>query len=207
MMSILTILCSCRERLRKACLVACISVLATPAWGEPNEKPAPDDSPSCAASENLLLDSDFSRSGEFAGVWRVGQHAGETAFSVESEDGVLEIRRIGPQPWMLFSQNVTDSRLAGATLRYTAQLKGDLPTEPPLHGFDHVAGLYLRAGRTVSYLADHQPNSGLWDWQSISAEFVIPEGVTSLKVGFFHQAGGSLWARSPSLVLLDCDKP
>ena len=158
----------------------------------------------CDASENLLVDTLFTRTGEFARAWRLAQHTGEPSFSTEVADGVLEIRRIATQPWMLFRQTVADLRLSGATIRYSAELKGDLPDEPRLHGFDHVGGLYLKVGRGAALLAEHQPNHDQWDWQTFSYEVEIPEGETSLRAGFVHQSGGALWAKNPSLVILDC---
>jgi len=158
----------------------------------------------CNTSENLLIDTLFTRSGEFARAWRVAQHTGELSFSTEVTDGVLEIRRIATQPWMLFRQTVTDPRLSGAKVRYSAELKGDLPDEPMLHGFDHVGGLYLKIGRGAAQLAEHQPNHDQWDWQTLSYEVAIPEGETSLRAGFVHESGGALWAKNPSLVILDC---
>jgi hypothetical protein len=158
----------------------------------------------CNTSDNLLIDTSFTRTGEFARVWRQAQHTGEPSFSTEVTDGVLEIRRIATQPWMLFRQTVADPRLSGATIRYSAELKGDLPVEPRLHGFDHVGGLYLKIGRGAAQLAEHQPNHDQWDWQTFSHEVAIPEGETSLRAGFVHQSGGALWAKNPSLVILDC---
>jgi hypothetical protein len=159
----------------------------------------------CSASENLLLDTEFTREGEYARTWRMAQHTGELSFSVDSNEGVLEIRRIATQPWMLLRQTVKDSRLSGATIRYTAELKGDLPSEPRLHGFDHIGGLYLRIGRDRGKLAQHEPNAEQWDWQTFSYEAQVPLGETSVRAGFVHQSGGVLWARKPSLVILDCD--
>lgn len=163
------------------------------------------DPPACSTSEELLVDTVFSREGEFARAWRMAQHTGELSFSTEVNDGVLEIRRIATQPWMLFRQTVTDSRLSGANIRFTAELKGDLPDNPRLHGFDHVGGLYLKVGRDKARLAEHEPNHNQWDWQTFIYEEAIPEGVTSLRAGFVHQSGGALWARNPSLVIVDCE--
>ena len=158
----------------------------------------------CDSSENLLLDTAFTREGESAYTWRQTQHTGEPSFSVTTKGGVLEIRRIATQPWTLFFQNVEDARLSGANIRYTVELKGDLPTEPPLHGFDHIGGLYLRLGKRGGSLAEHDPNSGQWDWQPVTVEASVPNSVTAIRAGFVHQAGGALWARSPSLVIVDC---
>jgi hypothetical protein len=169
-----------------------------------NALPGQASAAACGSSENLLLDTAFTREGEFARTWRRTQHTGEPSFSATTEGGVLEIRRIATQPWTLFFQNVEDARLSGATIRYTVELKGDLPTEPPLHGFDHVGGLYLRLGQRGGSLAEHEPNSGQWDWQPVTVEASVPKGVTAIRAGFVHQAGGALWARSPSLVIIDC---
>lgn len=158
----------------------------------------------CTASENLLVDTGFTREGDYARAWRMAQHTGELSFSTEANEGVLELRRIATQPWMLMRQTVKDSRLSGATIRYTAELKGDLPSEPKLHGFDHIGGLYLKVGREKAQLAEHEPNAEQWDWQTFFYEQEIPEGITSLRAGFVHQSGGVLWARNPSLVILDC---
>lgn len=158
----------------------------------------------CTASENLLVDTGFTREGDYARAWRMAQHTGELSFSTEANEGVLEMRRIATQPWMLMRQTVKDSRLSGATIVFTAELKGDLPSEPKLHGFDHIGGLYLRVGREKARLAEHEPNAEQWDWQTFSYEQKIPEGITSLKAGFVHQSGGVLWAKNPSLVILDC---
>ena len=158
----------------------------------------------CAVSENLLIDTSFKREGEYARAWRMAQHTGELSFSTEAIEGVLELRRIATQPWMLMRQTVNDARLSGATILYTAELKGDLPSQPRLHGFDHIGGLYLKVGRRKAQLAEHEPNANQWDWQMFSYEEEIPDGVTSLRAGFVHQSGGVLWARNPSLVILDC---
>ena len=159
----------------------------------------------CKTSENLLVDTDFTRQGDFARAWRAVQHTGETSFSIEVTDGMLEIRRIASEPWMLFRQTVDDPRLSGATVRYTAELRGDLASQPRLHGFDHVGGLYVKVGRDKALLAEHEPNANQWDWRSFSHEVQVPLGLKSLQAGFVHQSGGVLWARNPSLVILDCD--
>ena len=159
----------------------------------------------CKTSENLLVDTDFTRQGEFARAWRAVQHKGETSVSIDLTDGMLEIRRIASEPGMVFRQTVDDARLQGAIIRYTAELRADLPSQPRLHGFDHVGGLYLKVGRDKALLAEHEPNANQWDWRSFSQEVQVPPGVKSLQAGFVHQSGGVLWARNPSLVILDCD--
>jgi len=159
----------------------------------------------CEISENLLLDSEFMMSGEASRVWRYSQHTGEKSFAYRSEDGELELTRISGQPWMILKQRLSDQALSGATIRFSAELKGDLPIEPKLHAFDHKAGLYLKLGRSRAELAEHDNNYGTFDWQKVEIERTIPNGVTRIEAGFIHQAGGTLWAREPELVIVDCE--
>ena len=160
---------------------------------------------SCRSSDNLLVDPLFTNDPALGRGWRMAQHTGDLSFDVSADEGTLKIERIGEEPWMLYRQTVQTAALSGATLRYSAEIKGDAPGEPMLHGFDHFAGLYIKAGRKRARLADHQPNVGQWDWQTVAIEEQIPSGVTSIRVGFVHQAGGMLWARNPSLAIIDCD--
>ena len=127
--------------------------------------------------------------GEYRRAWRMAQHTGELSFSMESAEGVLEIRRIATQPWMLLRQSVDDARLSGATIRYTADLKGDLPSEPRLHGFDHFGGLYLKIG-ALALLAEHEPNADQWDWQTFSYEQQVPLGERACEP-VYPPAGGT----------------
>ena len=159
----------------------------------------------CPSSDNLLRDPLFTNNPEYGRGWRMAQHTGELSFEVTVDEGLLQMKRIDKEPWMLYRQTVESAALAGATVRYAAELKGDAPGEPMLHGFDHIAGLYVKAGREPARLADHEPNVGQWDWQLVTMEEEIPAGVTSVRVGFVHQAGGTLWARNPSLVIVSCD--
>ena len=160
---------------------------------------------SCRSSDNLLIDPMFTNDPAYGRSWRMVQHTGERSFDISVDAGTLKIERIAREPWMLYRQTVEAAKLSGVRLRYSAELKGDAPGEPMLHGFEHVAGLYIKAGREPARLADHQPNVDQWDWQAVTIEEQIPAGVTSVRVGFVHQAGGTLWARNPSLVIVDCD--
>ena len=163
------------------------------------------DTNSCRTSDNLLIDPLFTNDQAYGRGWRMAQHTGELSFDVSVEEGVLRMERIGEEPWMLYRSTLQSAELGGATIRYSAELKGDAPGEPRLHGFDHIAGLYVKVGRVRAQLADHEPNVGQWDWQYVTIEEQIPAGVDSVRVGFVHQAGGTLWARNPSLVIVDCD--
>ena len=197
------------QNILRALMLAAVMPLFGCATGSPPSDPSAAsesglDNRRCTASENLLVDTDFTREGDYARAWRMAQHTGELSFSTEANEGVLELRRIAMEPWMLMRQTVKDSRLSGATILFTAELKGDLPSKPTLHGFDHIGGLYLKVGRGKVRLAEHEPNAEQWDWQTFYYEEEIPEGITSLRAGFVHQSGGVLWAKNPSLVILDC---
>ena len=158
----------------------------------------------CNESDNLLTNTDFATAGD----WIYTQHAGEKSFGVRIDQGVLKIVRIGPEPWMVYRQRVPLSSTPAQRLRFSAELKGEILFTPPDHTWEHVAGLYLQL-RPSAYasVAEHLPNQGVWEWQEVAIEIDVPIYTTHAFVGFTHQGGGTLWARNPSLVLLDCQEP
>ena len=159
----------------------------------------------CRESINLFKDHKFEQIASQPSVWSYSQHSGERSFELVATDGELMIERVSDEPWMLFYQTVSDPSLSGSTLRFSVDLRGDAPAQPPLHGFSHVAGLYLKVGNLRdAVLADHVPNNGSWDWQRVTVEKVIPDSVNHARVGFVHQSGGVLWARNPTLTVVDC---
>ena len=164
-----------------------------------------DDGEACQTSENLLLDPNFTNEPSSGQAWRMAQHSGEKSFEVTVDNRALQIERIGKEPWMLYRTTVKSEAIGGRTVRYSAELQADAPGVPQLHGFDHLAGLYLSVGRERARLAEHTPNVGQWSWQTFSIEEEVPAGVNTVKAGFVHQAGGTMWARNPSLVIVDCD--
>ena len=163
----------------------------------------------CIVSQNLLVDLRFVEL--HGGVWAYTQHSGDRSFSVTSLQGELTITRTGVEPWMLLKQKVAvpDSNpdLIG-TWVFSAELKGQVETEPVLHGFEHVAGLVLQpaANPMSAKIAEHDPNRGVWDWQRIEVTAPVLPGSKVVQAGLVHQAGGSLWARNPSLVLMECEE-
>ena len=162
----------------------------------------------CAVSENLLVNTAFSETSE--GVWAYSQHAGDRSFSVTSAQGELAITRTGVEPWMLLKQKVAVPEInpsLSAKWVFSAELK-EVETEPVLHGFEHVAGLFLQpaASPMSAKMAEHEPNQGVWDWRASSVGCRVTR-IKFVQAGFVHQAGGSLWARNPSLVLMECEEP
>ena len=159
---------------------------------------------SCSESQNLFADTEFQ--GLDQDTWSYVQHSGPQSFRVAGGEGELELARIGDEPWMLLTQQVALPEL-DPNLRYTlemsAELKGNVQTEPELHGFEHKAGLFIRSG--AASMAEHEPNSGVWDWQRVDVSVAPLPGSKSVQAGFLHQGGGTLWARDPSLKLVACD--
>ena len=159
----------------------------------------------CSTSENLLVDSGFTEL--YGGVWVAALHGGEPSFDVSVSEGVLKLERTGPEPWMTLRQWVDLGDRQGGTLTLTADLKGDLQSDPPLHSFKHVAGLLLKPdGARRSLMAEHDPNDGTWDWQPVSMSARVPSGAAAVQAGFIHQTGGTLWVRNPRLVWSDCEE-
>ncbi|MDB2644092.1 hypothetical protein N9Y37_06550 [Luminiphilus sp.] len=159
----------------------------------------------CEGAPELIVDPLFSTLTDAGGAWKYRQHAGARSFSVAAQDGVLTFERVGTEPWGLFQQSITDERLRGATIRFTADLRGDVsPTVS--HGFEAKAGLFLQIAKySNAFMGDQSPKNGQWDWQTFSVTKTVPVGANSIQVGFIHQAGeGAIEARNPSLVLVDC---
>ena len=159
----------------------------------------------CEAFASLLIDPEFQTWRGTDSPWRYKQHTGAQSFDVALEGNELALSRIGDEPWMVFTQKVTDSRLSGRVVRYSAEVKGDVAFETS-HGFPSKSGLFLRIGpRPDAVMADHDPNVGEWDWQLITVERAVPEIFDYIEVGFIYQAGeGTLRARAPKISLAEC---
>ena len=162
------------------------------------------DNNQCMTSENLLQDTDFS--GRDGAAWTFAQHTGAPSFNVTSAQGVLQLERTGPEPWMMYRQWASIEGIEDGKLILAAELKGDLRSAHALHAFKHVGGLWLQPGGSVrsALVAEHEPNDGVWDWQTISMEANVVPGSKTAVAGFIHQAGGILWVRNPSLIWTDC---
>lgn len=146
----------CGSRKRRLPRFALVTVLALLLGTETLSAADSDQADGCEESDNLLLDPAFLMSGDMSRIWRYSQHTGEKSFSYSSDEGILQLERISEQPWMILKQRISNPRLSGARVRFSAKLKGDLPTEPPIHGFEHKAGLYFKAAaRAVSSLSTH----------------------------------------------------
>lgn len=159
----------------------------------------------CAKFSSLMTDPKFETLGRRGSVWRYSQHTGNRSFGTTVEDGRLEFSRMDDEPWGIVSQKIADPLLSGRTVRYSADLKGDVSSVVG-HGFGAKSGLYLRYGQgRATILAEHEPNIGQWDWQRFELEVRVPEGFDKVYVGFIYQGGeGVLSARAPKVELLEC---
>jgi hypothetical protein len=164
-------------------------------------------STACAGYPELIVDPTFITINDADSQWKYRQHTGAQSFMIEAQEEAITFQRIGSEPWALFIQTITDERLSGATVRYTADLRGDVSPEVS-HFFGAKAGLFLQLGKNPNaFMGDQDPSNGQWDWQTYSVTKTLPVGENSVSVGFIHQAGeGAIQARNPSLVLVDCLK-
>ena len=159
----------------------------------------------CGDPSELITDPLFATINNTGSPWQYNQHSGDRSFTVDAQAAALIFKRIGPEPWAIFIQNITDERLNGATIRYTADIRGDVSPDVS-HLFGAKAGLFLQLGKNPNaFMGDQDPGNGQWDWQTFSVTRTLPVGENSVSVGFIHQAGaGAIEARNPSLVLVDC---
>ena len=159
----------------------------------------------CAGFNDLLVDPLFETLSQADSVWRYRQHAGEQSFTATAENGRLDFARISDEPWAVVQQKITDPRLSGRMVRYSADLTGDV-SEEVTHAFGAKSGLFLKVGpRPDANMADHEPNIGQWDWQRITVEAEVPEVFDYVELGFIYQGGeGAFSAKAPKLELLDC---
>lgn len=183
----------------------CINLLGCASVPEDGATVQPLSSEECETFSSLLIDPEFQTWRDAESAWRYEQHTGAQSFKVSQQNGELSLSRIGTEPWMLYIQKVTDSRLSGRIVRYSAEVKGDVALETT-HGFASKAGLFLRVGpRPDAVMADHEPNVGEWDWQRITVERAIPEIFDYIEVGLIYQAGeGTLRVRAPQISLAEC---
>lgn len=165
------------------------------------------------SGENLVRDTGFTSlfSHHSERQWQSSEHAAGGTFEPKVEDGTLSIRKIGNEPWFLVAQSTEARELAENTLAFSAELKLDLHEPRDPHGFGYGGGLSIMAKRggkvVVNSSMAHQPNFGVHDWQPVEVVFQLPKNSTYLRVGFVHQAGGTLKVRNPALYVVNPDCP
>ncbi|PLW70742.1 hypothetical protein [Pseudohalioglobus lutimaris] len=168
---------------------------------------AQSDVDACAPrGKNLLEDVTFSTlSGPRSQrKWLYSEHAAGQTFEYSASDGILKIHKMGGEPWFLLSQSPNSAAIAGKRITFGAEFKLDLQM-PTDHAFTPGGGLALLARRggkvVINSSLDHQPRMGKTDWIPISITEKVPPGTDSIRVGFLHQAEGTLRVRRPFLKL------
>ena len=157
------------------------------------------------AGGNLLDDPEFLTLMEpmRSRGWHYSQHAGDESFQYSAGNGVLFFERVGSESWGLLAQRVEHGELEGKRVAFSAELKLDLKVPDDRHGFGYGGGLSLLAKKNnrvvLSSSLEHEPHMGVHDWQSVRIVADLPEGISYLRVGFLHQAGGSFQVRNPAL--------
>lgn len=156
--------------------------------------------------KNLLEDVSFSglsmpRSQR---KWQSSEHAAGQTFEYSANNGVLKIFKTGGEPWFLLSQSPDAAALAGKRLTFGAEVKLDLQT-PSDHSFTPGGGLTMMARKNgkvvINSTLEHEPRLGTTDWTPVSITRKVPLGTDFVRVGFLHQAEGTLRVRKPFLKL------
>ncbi len=170
--------------------------------------------PSCDyLSGNLISDNAFDtiHAGRAERKWHISEHAAGKSFDFSVANGEMSIEKTGIEPWTVITQSVDSKPLAGKVVEFSAELKMDLRTAEPEHGFTQGAGLTFLAREgnkpVVRSTLDHDPRMGQHDWHQARLVFKLPRKLSYLQVGFIHQASGTIEIRNPSLreVAPDCE--
>ena len=166
---------------------------------------------------NYLLNPQFSDvdpvSGEPAN-WSLSAHATIGSYQMSARDGVLTLRRVGPEVWGLVSQNVPTAGLEGKTVEFSVDVKANLTDEYGDEPFDktdlQVVLRGVRAGSNALFgkadlVLEQGPGMdiGERDWHRRALRFRIPAANEAssleLRVSMQLTRGGELWFRDPSL--------
>lgn len=189
-----------KRAFRTTALIPIITLLAA-CTGEP----AQDDA--CKPrGENLLQDLSFATidAPRPQREWHSSEHAAGQTFEYSADNGTLQIHKTGGEPWFLLSQSVDTTAIAGKRLTFGAEVKLDLQL-PEDHNFKPGGGLAVLARKNgavvINSTLEHEPRLGTTDWTPVDVTVKVPKGTGFLRVGFLHQAEGTLLVRQPFLKL------
>ncbi|MEH6587024.1 MAG: hypothetical protein V7720_10705 [Halioglobus sp.] len=155
--------------------------------------------------KNLLKDPSFSTVSlpRPQRRWFASEHAAGQSFEYQVQQNELEIHKTGTEPWFIMAQTIPREEIPGKFAVFSAEIK--LAMVPPAlaHGFEVGGGLTVTAmanGKpVVRSVLEHQPRMGNTGWQPVAVKVELPRNIESVRVGFLHQADGTLWVRNPSL--------
>lgn len=137
--------------------------------------------------------------------WQIAQHGSSGSFEFEVAEGVLEIRRIGHEPWFLFRQKLSARDLAGKQVMFGVDLKLDPPpSEKALHS-KHASGMKIRVTPRIQgpQRSTFEPDStnGVAAWQAQYIVLDLPEDLRSIQFDLIHQTKGTMQVRNPFIRL------
>lgn len=170
--------------------------------------------PSPTLAPGLIEDPLFTNLGRDGNApWRTLQHAGPDSYRMSAAEGVLRIERFGPEPWGKVVQSVKVEELAGRTLEWSAEVRGEL--RMPAERFVTASGLTavligrppgapvaLGEGVLANHSAQPELPEGTLPWTIQRLRIPIPEGARRLEVGLILGHEGWIEIRRPSLRIL-----
>ncbi|MCP8900648.1 hypothetical protein [Gilvimarinus xylanilyticus] len=183
-------------------------------------------------SNYIAPDPGFLRNGSFEvseqgqlDYWRLLQHASNTSYEIRATDGVLAIKRTGPEPWGKVRQQfrkVDVEPLQGRTLEFSAEVKTHFTDEygsafePPglmvlAKGLKAGAPAMMGASTLVTKKAIVPGDLGEQGWHHFAVKFDLPAledaSYVELEVAFLMTLGGQMQIRGPALIALDEASP
>lgn len=166
------------------------------------------------AGENLLRNPGFDRAadGKLEG-WSFSQHAGERSFRFDIVDASLVIERVGTEVWGEASQTLSAAGLAGQTLEFSAEVRGELddhsgpPTSPTGIGVRISGvrpGVPAALGPAIFSNQFGEPEIGprQFDWTLQRVVFEVPANATAILLKLRLTMDGELQVRNPRLIRL-----
>lgn len=159
------------------------------------------------AGENYLQDVSFESISlpPWERDWQIGQHGSSGSYEYEVDEGVLEIRKIGHEPWFFFRQKLSASDLAGKQVMFGVDLKLDPPpSESVLHS-KHGSGMKITVTPRIQgpQKSEFEPDStnGVAAWQAQYILLDLPENLRSIQFDLIHQTKGTMQVRNPFIRL------
>ena len=135
--------------------------------------------------------------------WSSSEHAAGQSFKYSVSNGELLIEKTGIEPWFIMTQILSREDIPGRKVVFSAEIKLDMQPPAIPHGFKQGGGLTINAmanGKpVVRSLMEHEPHMGTTDWQPVQVVVDLPKRIESVRLGFIHQADGSISIRKPSL--------
>ncbi len=169
------------------------------------------------AAEQLLENPVFETSGGVMPAWSYSQHAGDISYEYEASDGVLKIRRTGPEPWGLLAQEIQAQSLVGQTLHLSLEVQGDfVATDAPafepasvnllVRGWPQNPALRFMGLQMLDERSYQLPEDLPGDsWHPVALSVVVPAAAVSLELTLVMGYQGEMRVRNPLLRVAAAD--